>query len=302
MWAAHQSMSTVLERPFIMKPQARFLCLRSETVQKMNDRWRAWDVRSWGVELEPLATYEFSRLGELGQTEAVGGFSTPDCVFDFPEMIRNLQYAAIQRDSTILTDTSAEELIIKDNRVVGVVCQRNGKREMLDCDHCVIAMGAWSAELLRRHGITLPLVLWKCIVLSYPLELVPCLTVVLDVRESWAPDTALVPFKGTTLAAESEGVEAAGPNDKAIDPQRIERLRNELARCFPRISAFEPTPYVCFKTEYRTSTGTPDVGWHVYTAEERGIEGLTVALPGKASLVFELAAHVTKRIRELLPP
>jgi hypothetical protein len=39
--------------------------------------------------------------------------------------------------------------------------------------------------------------------------------------------------------------------------------------------------------EYRTISGVPDVGYHLYAAADREIKGLTVAIPGKASLAFE---------------
>jgi glycine/D-amino acid oxidase-like deaminating enzyme len=217
---------------------------------------------------------------------------------DFPEMIRNLQYAMLQNGGVVLENAAAERLLISENnRIVGVRYRQQGRENELACDHCVVTMGAWSAKLLRHHQIELPLVVWKCIVLSYPLELVPCLTVVLDAREDpVGPDTALVPFKGTTLAAESLGVETTNPDDKSIDPVRQQRLLTELAQCFPRISSFVPQAYCCFKTEYRTTSGVPDVGSRLYDASEQQMNGLTVAIPGKASLAFELAAQVRNQL------
>lgn len=297
LWTAHRCMSGTLERPFMMKPQARFLCRSSETLQKMRDRWREWDIRDWGIEVEPLATHEYRNVGLLGATNAVGGFMTPDCIMDFPEMIRNLQYDVIQHGGKVLVNAQVERLIVSGDRIVGVAYRQAGEQIELSCDHCIVTMGAWSAKLLRQHRIELPLVVWKCIVLSYPLELVPCLTVFLDARENpIGPDTALVPFKGTTLAAESLAVETVDADDRTIDPVRQERLITELADCFPGISSFEPQAYPCFKTEYRTTSGVPDVGYHLCDAADTQINGLTVAIPGKASLAFELAAQVRSQI------
>lgn len=142
--------------------------------------------------------------------------------------------------------------------------------------------------------MTLPLTLWKCVVLSYPLELVPCLTVVLDVRSGLATDTALVPFKGRTLVAESACEEVTEITDLSIDSLRVKQLRSELAKCFPRIASMTPSAHVCFKLEHRSFALAPDVGSHIYHADELGVGGLTVVLPGKASLAFELAVNTAQ--------
>jgi glycine/D-amino acid oxidase-like deaminating enzyme len=302
MWQAYQNMDEGIERPFIMKPQARFLALSHNTLQAKVDTWRRWGVRSWGLTVEQLASHEYKYAGLLGQTMAVGGFSTPDCVMDFPELIRNLRTAAENNGTKFIDGARAKRLRIEKGKITGVEYTTPGNdQEILPCDLCVVAMGAWANKFIGQHSGArpLPIILRKCLVLKYPGELVPCLTVCLDLREGVGSDAALVPFKGETIAAESLGVEAPDPDDRVIDDERVNCLRKEYARCFPELEAHEPCVMVCFKTEERTRTGAPNLDYKVYTDDAHGLLGVVVAIPGKASLMFQMASAVTQHLRDV---
>jgi glycine/D-amino acid oxidase-like deaminating enzyme len=248
--------------------------------------------------VEPLGKWEYSFVGELGDTSAVGGFSAPDCVIDFPELVRNLHRCAEQNGATFLSSASVKKLVHNGTHVTGVEYERNGEHSTMRCDFCVIAMGAWSPRLLKNSKIIeTPLILKKCLVLTYVGELVPCITVCLDVRDGPFPDATLVPFKGTTLAAGTDFDETDDPDDKSFDSRLVDELQHELARCFPALSAsdYNPTAHVCFKTEQRSADMAPNVGFQIY--EDFNVDGVLVAIPGKASLMFELAAAVADRMR-----
>lgn len=305
MWTAYKRMDRVLERPFIMKPQARFLALKDETLREKANRWREWGVRSWALDVEPLAKWEYLSVGELGHTKAVGGFSGPDCVVDFPELVRNLAHCAEQNGARFFGGASAQRLIHDGKRVAGIEYKLHDERLTLDCDLCVVAMGAWSPRLLRNSNVVskssseeVPIILKKCLVLAYEGELVPCITVCLDVREGPFPDAALVPFKGTTLAAGTDFDETDDPDDNSFKPQLVEELRHELARCFPALSKYVPSARVCFKAEQRSGNMAPNVGYQIY--DDFSVDGLIVAIPGKASLMFQLASAVAGRVHGII--
>lgn len=302
MWTAYEEMDCVFERPFTMKPQARFLALKGETLRERADRWREWGVRSWGLDVEPLAEWEYSFVGELGHTKAVGGFSAPDCVLDFPELVRNLTRCAEHNGASFLSGAAAQEIIHNGNRVTGIEYERQGEISTLDCDYCVVAMGAWSPWLLKKSKIVsksnsgdIPIILKKCLVLTYPRELVPSITVCLDVREGPFPDGTLVPFKGETLAAGTDFDETDDPDDKSFAPHLVEELQHKLERCFPALSNYDPSAHVCFKTERRSGDMVPNIGYQIY--DDLSVQGLSVAIPGKASLMFQLASAVADRVR-----
>ncbi|NLX70687.1 MAG: NAD(P)/FAD-dependent oxidoreductase [Clostridiales bacterium] len=53
--------------------------------------------------------------------------------------------------------TTAEDIIVKDGKVSGVVVEKQGKKETIECDYVVAAPGrdgaSWLAEQARQHGI-----------------------------------------------------------------------------------------------------------------------------------------------------
>ncbi|GEM_PF-5891850 len=297
-WEAHQNMDSVLEKPFIMKRQARFIALELETLQERINKWCRWGIKDWGIKIDPLAAFEFEYAGVLGKTNAVGGFATPDCVMDFPELVRNLRYAAIKSGVTFIESASANKLIIEGKEVRGINYTNGNSSETISCDFCILSLGAWTGQLLEKHEIKLPLILKKCIVLKYPGELVPCLTVCLDIRDGKSPDAALAPFKGETIAAESMGIEVENPNDRSFDQLRVQELKREYERCFPSLSSYEPSIGVCFKIEQKSAGGAPNVEYHVYSEENIGLSKIAVAIPGKASLMFQLATNVAAILKK----
>jgi len=299
MWEAYQNMNSVFEKPFILKQQARFIARELGTLQERVNEWRRWGVKDWGIEIDPLAAFEFEHAGVLGKTKAVGGFSTPDCVMDFPELVRNLRYATINNGVTFIEPVSANKLIIEGKEVRGVSYAKGNSSENISCDFCILSQGAWTGQLLEKHDIKLPLILKKCIVPKYPGELVPCLTVCLDIREGKSPDAAVAPFKGETIAAESTGVEVENPKDRSFDLLRVQELKKEYEKCFPSLSSYEPSIGVCFKTEQKSSSGSPNVDYHIYSEEDIGLSKIAVAIPGKASLMFQLATNVADILKKV---
>jgi hypothetical protein len=84
----------------------------------------------------------------------------------------------------------------------------------------------------------------------------------------------------------------------------LEALKCELYQCFTKIETLTDADYnvrLYLKTEQFNSF-YPDVDLKIYTEQGtadspgHGIGGLFVALPGKASLIFELARELSKII------
>jgi glycine/D-amino acid oxidase-like deaminating enzyme len=246
-----------------------------------------------------LDTSEYKEIGDVGITRAVGGFATPDCVIDFPKLIAHLRRMAKDRGAHIIEGADVRKLKMDkgDKRIVGLEYDTNDGHRELDCKYCIVAMGAWSVKLLEVSGVTLPpIIRKKCIVLTYESELVPCITVCLDVqKESGAKsDVTLVPFKGKTLAAGTNWEAISDPSNHNIKDDDVQRLVDELIQCFPKLRGFLTTPHVCIKTERDTGVEIPDVDRKIYGKNELGVDGLLFVLPGKASFMFELASDIVK--------
>ena len=200
-WGAYQKMNPLLRRFTINRQvETRLLALNRDTLEDREHKWHDWDVKSWGLDWRLLDTSEYKEIGDVGITRAVGGFATPDCVIDFPKLIAHLRRMAKDRGAHIIEGADVRKLKMDkgDKRIVGLEYDTNDGHRELDCKYCIVAMGAWSVKLLDASGVTLPpIIRKKCIVLTYEGELVPCITVCLDVqKESGAKsDVTLVPFK-----------------------------------------------------------------------------------------------------------
>jgi glycine/D-amino acid oxidase-like deaminating enzyme len=298
MWMSRRTEVSPGVRAQTSRP-ARFLAISSETIERLSDRWTAqWKVATWGLSVRRLTPPEYRRAGLLGETTAVGGFSTPDNVMDFPRLIQDLRSAASARGIPFIDGVDAATLDLRGDRVVGV---RLRAGRSVACDAAIVATGAWTATFLRSMGLTAPLVVKRCIVVTFDGEIVPCLTVGLDVRRAGggSRDASLVPFKGRTLGAEADGEEVDGPTNEPPDPVRVSRLIDDYAACFPRIREMTMiAAHVCFKTEHQFGTTSPR-DFRIYDRSTQGAwpAGLLVAIPGKASLGFAMAARVKEVLR-----
>ncbi len=292
-WQAYQNMDPLLAR-FRYRPEvkARFLALSPDTLDERRRWWNNdWDVGSWGITWRELAASEYDDIGDVGCTNAVGGFETPDCVIDFPNLIAYLRQEAQKHGAEVIGGATVRKLEIDKhhNQIIGLRYETSDGAHEIECGHCIVAMGAWSLDLLENSGVkTPPIIRKKCVVLKYEGELVPSITVCLDIhkQDGNIADVTLVPFKEETLAAGTDWF----PYDRDIEDSDVEHLIEQLVQCFPKLLDFQPTSYVCTKTEKHTAGGRPSLGITIYDKTDLGVGGLTLTLPGKASFMFELAA------------
>ena len=300
-WDAYQKMDPLLKRFIINRwARARFLALEEKTLVERKRWWHEWNVKSWGIDWRCLESSEYEEIGVVGSTNTVGGLETPDCIIDFPELVAHLRNAAKAEGAQVIEGANVQRLIVdkRNARIVGLEYETGEGFHEIDCDQCIVAMGAWSVTLLQKSGVVLPpIVRKKCIVLAYEGELVPCITVCLDVRKKNGEtgDATLVPFKGRTLAAGTGWERTSHPDEQNMNDVDVEYLVDELVQCFPRLRDWKSTPHICIKTERDTEGRAPDVSRRIYGKADLGVERLTLVLPGKASFMFELAKDVAQR-------
>jgi hypothetical protein len=108
-------------------------------------------------------------------------------------------------------------------------------------------------------------------------------------------DVTLVPFRGKTLAAGTGFTEIVDVDDNQQDAQEIERLGYQLMQCFPELESRDYGILTCIKAEHPPG-GKVNVNPQIYGLKSHGVNGLIVALPGKASFMFDVATSVGEYI------
>ncbi|NYJ12799.1 4-methylaminobutanoate oxidase (formaldehyde-forming) [Rhizobium leguminosarum] len=68
-----------------------------------------------------------------------------------------LAKGARQHGATIIEGVKVIEVLARDGRVVGVVCEQAGERFTIETENVVNAAGMWGRDLARQSGVTLPL-------------------------------------------------------------------------------------------------------------------------------------------------
>jgi hypothetical protein len=166
-------------------------------------------------------------------------------------------------------------------------------------------MGAWSLPLLQTVGVTLDVALLKSNVVVYEGEFVDHIVGWLD-----EPGVTVVPFKGNTFIADNRSTPVEHADD--LTPVHLESLYEDLATCFPTLDveglkSRAVRSYGCIKTGgAEPPPPHPIARIRVFSEKEHtirgrketghGIRGLTVAIPGKASLMFPLAEEVVRLV------
>jgi glycine/D-amino acid oxidase-like deaminating enzyme len=285
LWKAFSAMDP-LESSHLRNRGAHYLALKEET---MDTRATTWKER--GLPFQRLASDAVTHGPELGPPSGVGGFLTGDSVIDFAAMLEDLK-ADAERQGVATVAGNVQRLIRDADAIRGVIYERAGKEIMLHANHVVLAMGAWATEALRLIGVELPIRSFKCNVLTVDTELVPCITCFLD-----GPGVTFVPFRGTTLIADTRRIPARDGFDRAPVPEMVEQMKADVAAQFPAVrwGGLKAEAHACIKTEF-TEANERNHESAIFGSRVHGVVGLTVALPGKASLMFSLARHVAKQV------
>jgi len=119
------------------------------------DRWRRWAERgrAGGVVVEELTAKEAEAALPSRGEPWIGGVRTPtDGRAEPSAAAPALALLARAAGVTIHQETAVRGLDISAGRVQGVVTERS----RIAAQRVLVAGGAWSSQLLRRHGVRLP--------------------------------------------------------------------------------------------------------------------------------------------------
>ena len=118
-------------------------------------RHEAWvaNARPLGVDSRLLGREETARLVPGTSRKFAGALHTPSDMKAEPwTAVPLMAGLAVEEGAVIIEDCAARLIDVAAGRVVGVVTEQG----RVACDSVVIAGGAWSSLLLRRHGVSIP--------------------------------------------------------------------------------------------------------------------------------------------------
>ena len=270
---------------------AHFLAHNEETLDA-----HLLTLAQWGL-TSPEVTRKLPGQKVSPKCNCTAGMRTPDCVINFAGLLRDLAVETERLGATLSLRAHIKELVRDGNTLTGVVVKQDGSESFLRCQHCVVALGGWGAELLRAIGVELPVRRWKSNIVTLEGELVPHITAWLD-----TPFLTVVPFRGQTLIADTRRVLVTSACDVIPVESDVELLLQDAVANLPflRWSDFRVARvHAAIKTEFAVDlSGNQDLA--VFNESDHGVRGLTVALPGKASLMFALARQVADQVEASL--
>jgi len=275
-----------LERQHLLSQGGTFLFHTVEACDEWQRRWR-----DWGIPFVPLVPETLPVADGLGQAAFLAGVQTADSVLDFPALTTDLRAQAQRLGVRLVTGTVTRLVRDDTDAVTGVVYVQQGVETLLHCRHCVVAAGGWTPELLRTAGVEVPVQRWKSCILTAPGEFVQNITVFRD-----APVVTIVPYKHTTLFADQRRFPAVDGDDRTLISEAIAALKDDIVACFPALDRrllAQLQAHFCLKLEADFSgTGAANQDTAVFAP----LPGLTVAIPGKASLMFMLAREIAEHV------
>ncbi|QFS82146.1 4-methylaminobutanoate oxidase (formaldehyde-forming) [Roseivivax sp. THAF40] len=110
-------------------------------------------ARAHGVSSKLMSAKDIAETLPGAASDWIGGLYTPTDMKAEPWVaVPELARLAAQEGARIVERCATRALDIEAGRVVGVVTERG----RVKADAVVLAGGAWSALLLRRHGVTIP--------------------------------------------------------------------------------------------------------------------------------------------------
>jgi len=290
LWEAFSHMDPI-ESTHLRSRGASFL-VRDQEVDDVCHRWRAAGI-PFSVPSAPTGMLAHSR-------DRMRTLATPDAVIDYPAVIRAALERARAAGAAVMHASHVSAVVIDGDMVIGVRIRRpaGGARGtgVLLARHVVIAAGGWTPEVLASAGVALPIARWKSHILALEGELVPRLTVHLG-----PPLIVVVPVGGRTLFGDERRVEARSGNDLALDAACADALREAARHLVPRRQPAELEMTAGIKAEW-PGHGSRAQDISVFDQSTLGVGGMTVALPGKASLMFALAKAVSGSVQRAIGP
>ncbi len=127
---------------------------RKEEIYRQASLARAFniDVREISPE-EAKALYPHLNIGDI--KAAVHLPLDGQC--DPANIAMALAKGARQNGANIIEGVKVIDVLTRNNRVVGVACEKAGERFTIETEHVVNCAGMWGRDLARQSGVTLPL-------------------------------------------------------------------------------------------------------------------------------------------------
>lgn len=224
LWHGFPDMVRMAEK-FLLRQGAYFVAQDAETLR---ERQRLWE--QIGIPHEQVTPDDLSIHSSLGAPNCVAGLSAPDTVIDFPAFLAFMRTQL--RHTRVLMGATVKKLLRDGDRITGVLYEKDGQEIYLTCDYCIVALGAWSVELLQDIGVTLPIQRWKSHIVEVEGELVERITVWAD-----GPGVTLVPYMGHTFIANTRRVAVDDPSAAcATVIEEVEiLLKEQLVEAFPQL-------------------------------------------------------------------
>ncbi len=287
LWAAFERMDA-LERAHLRPRGATFLVGRDD----LDGVLARWSEAGIPFRLAPQRLA--GPLPAAARGAPAVAVATPDRLIDYPAVVEDALGEAVAAGARVEANALRTRLVPDGDRIDVLVEGADGSR-LVRSRHCVVAAGGWTPELLGPVGVSVPVVRSKTHILTLPGELVPRLTVRLG-----PPLLVMVPFRGTTLVGDERRVPATDGDDVSVDPDLAEALRGDAGSAFARVdrrTVRVARVGAAVKTEV-AGMGSRAQGMAVFDEDALGVRGLTVVVPGKASLMFALAERTAACIAD----
>ncbi|MBR0558066.1 GcvT family protein [Ciceribacter sp. L1K23] len=116
-------------------------------------------ARAFNVDVREISPDEVKAMyPHLNVSDVVGAVHLPlDGQCDPANIAMALAKGARQFGATIIEGVKVIEVLTKEGRVSGVVCEQNGERYTIETENVVNAAGLWGRDLAAKSGVTVPL-------------------------------------------------------------------------------------------------------------------------------------------------
>lgn len=259
----------------------RGLLMLCETEKQLEDEADlAARARDLGLEAELCDMKRVAELDPDAEMSAQGGVWFPqDCHLDPGRFLALLRTLIQKHGGTIRYDARVDHL----DSAAGRVMLGNG--EPVKGDKFVVAGGAWTPQLAKQCGLSLPMQAGKgySLTLNDPAQLPRLCSILTEARVAVTPVGNALRFAGT--------MEICG-NDLSINERRVQGIIKSACRVFPR---FSPADFAGVKRWAGLRPCSPD--GLPYIGKPPGNERVMIAT-GHAMLGLSLAPITGRLVAE----
>jgi glycine/D-amino acid oxidase-like deaminating enzyme len=153
--AAHHSQADAHDETCYFHPTGG-IDIRSEPAEAEHLTTKVARLRETGYPAELLTARKLAQLepGLKLPASAAGAYYADEAWVDGPAMARAVLERARSAGATVLLQTAAKQVVLKNDAVAAVEL---AQREVVRADTVVIATGRWTHDLLARLGVDVPL-------------------------------------------------------------------------------------------------------------------------------------------------